>query len=238
MTYHNPNPWVVIPTYNEKKNIARMIDALFALSVNNLSVLIVDDTSPDGTYQIVTDLQKQYPQLHLLKRTTKDGLGRAYVAGFSHAINKGATSIVQMDADFSHNPKDIPRLLRALDKHSLVLGSRYCQGLSVINWPMRRLILSTMANTYARLITGLPFKDVTGGFRAWRPAALQSINLNKINVDGYGFQIALTYKTWKKNYPIKEIPIIFTERQAGQSKMSKSIIFEAIWLVWKLRLFG
>jgi dolichol-phosphate mannosyltransferase len=238
MSQENLNPWVVIPTYNERSNISKMIDLLFSLPIKNLSVLIVDDSSPDGTSQIIVDHQKKYPDLHLLKRTKKNGLGRAYIDGFAYAIDHGASIIVQMDADFSHNPKDVPRLISELASFDLVLGSRYCHGISVVNWPMRRLILSTLANAYAGLVTGLPFKDSTGGFRAWRASLLKRINLRQVNVDGYGFQIALLYKAWKLNSQIKEIPIIFTERREGQSKMSKSIIFEAIWLVWKLRFFG
>ena len=231
-------PWVVIPTYNENMNISRMIESLFNLPINNLSVLIVDDSSPDGTSQTVINYQNKHPNLHLLKRSEKNGLGRAYVDGFSYAIDHGASFIVQMDADFSHSPNDVPKLIEELATHDLVLGSRYCQGISVVNWPIRRLLLSTMANTYAGLITGLPFKDSTGGFRGWRSSLLKQINFQQVKVDGYGFQIALLYKAWKTKAKINEIPIVFTERREGQSKMSKSIIFEAIWLVWKLRFFG
>lgn len=232
------NPWVVIPTYNEKMNISKMIEDLFNLPVENLSVLIVDDSSPDGTSTIVTEYQKKHPNLYLLKRPKKSGLGRAYVDGFSYAIEHGATNIVQMDADFSHSPDDVPRLFKELKFNDLVLGSRYCNGISVVNWPMRRLLLSTIANMYAGFITGLPFKDSTGGFRAWRTTLLKNIDIEQVKVDGYGFQIALLHKAWKNKSKITEIPIIFTERREGQSKMSNSIIFEAIWLVWKLRFFG
>jgi dolichol-phosphate mannosyltransferase len=203
-----------------------------------MSLLIVDDSSPDGTGQAVSRLQKKYPRLFLLTRAKKNGLGRAYVDGFSHAIQQGATAIVQMDADLSHNPNDIPRLIKSLSTHDVVIGSRYAHGISVINWPLRRLLLSTGANIYAGFITGMPYKDCTGGFRAWRVSLLKSISFSNINVDGYGFQIIMLYRAWRQASRIVEVPIIFTERREGQSKMSKSIIAEAMLLVWKLRLFG
>lgn len=232
------NPWVVIPTYNERENIQKMVPALFGLPIPNLTVLIVDDSSPDGTGNVVRRLQPTYPQLKLETRPKKSGLGRAYIYGFQYALGSGANAIVQMDADFSHDPNDVPRLLQALANHDLAIGSRYKDGISVVNWPLRRLILSAAANVYARIITGLPFKDATGGFKAWRAQALRSIDLPTVRADGYGFQIVMTYRAWKKRLRITEIPIIFTERRSGQSKMNKHIIFEALWLVWKLRLFG
>lgn len=235
---HGGRPWVVIPTYNERMNVARMIETLLSLGLDNLSVLIVDDNSPDGTYRIVEDYMERNSNVHLLKREKKDGLGGAYIAGFKHAIAEGATEIVQMDADFSHDPKDVPMLIGELRENDLVVGSRYCNGISVINWPMRRLLLSTFANMYAAFVTGLPVKDITGGFRAWRPAVLEKIKLDEIKVDGYGFQVVMVYRAWKNKARIKEVPIIFTERREGQSKMSKAIVFEAVWLVWKLRFFG
>jgi len=233
-----PSVWVVIPTYNEKLNIGRLIEKIFAPAQPNLSVLIVDDSSPDGTGILISNLQKKFPRLFLLSRPSKKGLGRAYVDGFSYAIAQGATAIVQMDADFSHNPSDIPRLLASLHHCDVVLGSRYSHGISVINWPLRRLLLSTGANIYAAFITGMPFKDCTGGFRAWRVNALKTIDFPHIQVDGYGFQIIMLYRAWRQHSRITEIPIIFTERREGQSKMSNSIIAEAMLLVWKLRFFG
>lgn len=232
------SPWIVIPTYNEHANITRMLRALFNLNIANLSILVVDDNSPDGTHNDVRHLQSEYPRLHLEVRQKKSGLGRAYIHGFNYVIKHGATAIIQMDADFSHDPKDVPRLLASLKTHDVVIGSRYSNGISVINWPLRRLLLSTAANQYARLITGLPFKDITGGFRAWTPSAIAAIDLDTINADGYGFQIVTSYRANRKNLSITEVPIIFTERREGQSKMSKSIMWEAFWLVWKLRLFG
>lgn len=231
-------PWVVIPTYNEKDNIAKMIHSLYNQPISNLSILIVNDNSPDGTGQIVKNLQPQYPSLHLAAREKKSGLGKAYIHGFKYAIEHGASTIIQMDADFSHNPKDIPRLIESLKDNDLVIGSRYINGISVVNWPLSRLLISIGGNAYARIITGMPFKDSTGGFRAWRTSTLEKINIPSITANGYGFQLVLAHRTWKRKFRIKEIPIIFTERREGQSKMSKSIIWEAIWLVWKLRIFG
>lgn len=232
------NPWVIIPTYNERENIQKMVLALFGLPIPNLTVLIVDDSSPDRTGDIVRDLQDKHPHLKLETQPKKSGLGRAYIHGFQYALGAGADAVVQMDADFSHDPSDVPRLLQALAGHDLVIGSRYRDGISVVNWPLRRLVLSTAANVYARIITGLPFKDTTGGFKAWRAPALRALDLSSVKADGYGFQIVMTYRAWKKRLRITEIPIIFTERRSGQSKMNKHIIFEALWLVWKLRLFG
>lgn len=230
--------WVVIPTYNEKANIEQLIPALFSLPVDSLSVLIVDDNSPDGTALIVRSLQEKNNRLYLIVRDKKLGLGSAYIRGFTYAIEHGATTIVQMDADYSHDPFDIPKLVAALKDADMVAGSRYANGISVINWPLRRLIISIVGNTYARLVTGLPFRDVTGGFRAWRSQALKELDIQTLNADGYGFQIATAYRAWKKGLRIHEVPIIFTERHEGRSKMNKAIIWEAIWLVWKLRFFG
>jgi dolichol-phosphate mannosyltransferase len=232
------SPWVVIPTYNEKDNIERMLSELSSLSVPNLQILIVDDSSPDGTGELVKKFQQNNSNVHLLTRPGKSGLGRAYIAGFQHTLEHGAESIVQMDADFSHDPKDIPRLLDHLTRKDLVIGSRYSHGISVINWPLKRLLISIGGNVYARVITGLPLKDATGGFKAWRAQTLRDIDLPSVKADGYGFQVVMNYRAWKKGKSIEEIPIIFTERRDGQSKMSKAIIWEALWLVWKLRLFS
>lgn len=232
------SPWVVIPTYNEKGNIERMIRALFALPTENISVLIVDDNSPDGTADIVRALQQQFPRLQLLVREKKQGLGPAYIAGFTYALEHGADAIIQMDADFSHDPHDVPRLLHALQDADLVIGSRYSHGISVINWPLRRLLISVFGNVYTSLITGMPYKDATGGFKAWRAETLRDIDMSSVYADGYGFQIAMNHRAWKQGKHIQEIPIIFTERRDGQSKMSRAIVREALLLVWKLRLFG
>lgn len=232
------SPWVVIPTYNEKGNIDQMIHDLFAQNIPNLSVLIVDDNSPDGTQNIVRALQETYPLLHLIVREKKQGLGAAYVHAFTYALEHGADAIVQMDADFSHDPKDVSRLLHGLQEADLVIGSRYSHGISVINWPLPRLLISVFGNVYASAITGMPYKDVTGGFKAWRAETLRALNLSTVRADGYGFQVEMNHRTWKMKKKIKEVPIIFTERREGQSKMSKAIIREAFLLVWKLRLFG
>ncbi len=231
-------PWVVIPTYNESANIKAIITEIFAQKIPNLTILIVDDQSPDGTADQVRHLMQTYPTLQLLSRAEKNGLGRAYVAGFQHALDNQATAIIQMDADFSHAPQDIPRLLATLSQNDVALGSRYSQGISVINWPLRRLLISIGGNVYASLITGMPYKDLTGGFKAWRSSALQAIDLPHVNVTGYGFQVTTTFRAWKKKLSITEVPIVFTERREGQSKMSKNIIIEAAWIVWRLRLFN
>ena len=234
------NPWVVIPTYNERENIRELVPALFRLSLENLSVLIVDDSSPDGTGAVVQQLSGKYPNLKLETRPRKSGLGRAYIHGFSFALKHGADAVIQMDADFSHDPADVPKLLAALLENNadLVIGSRYVDGIRIINWPLRRLILSTAANLYARVVTGIPLTDITGGFRAWRSTALRAVDLESVDADGYGFQIVMTHRAWKNNKSVSEVPIIFTERRAGQSKMSRGIVWEAFWLVWKLKFFG
>lgn len=232
------NPWVVIPTYNEKDNIEPMIRELFGLGVARLNVLIVDDNSPDGTAGIVKNLQRDYPPLHLVVREKKAGLGRAYIHGFRYALDHGASAIVQMDADFSHDPKDVPRLLQTLERNDLVIGSRYKNGISVINWPLKRLVISMGGNFYASIITGLPFKDATGGFKAWKADTLEKIEFESLAADGYGFQIIANWRAWKSKAQIVEVPIVFTERREGQSKMSGGIVWEAMWLVWRLRIFG
>jgi dolichol-phosphate mannosyltransferase len=232
------NTWVVIPTYNESQNVVRLIEEIMHLPLPELSLLIVDDNSPDGTARLVKEQQSRYPQVHLLVREKKMGLGRAYVHGFQEALARGAKAIIQMDADFSHDPQDIPRLVEKLTTHDLVIGSRYSQGISVINWPLRRLLLSTAANTFAHKVTGIPYADITGGFRAWRADTLSHINFKEIDAEGYGFQIVLAHRTWRAGKKIIEVPIIFTERREGQSKMSRRIMWEAFWLVWRLRLLG
>ena len=231
-------PWVVIPTYNEKDNIAALIARLRALAVPNLHILIVDDSSPDGTGDIVRQSAAEANDVQLVVRQKKNGLGQAYIHGFQYALEHGATAIVQMDADFSHDPADVPRLLGALEKADVVIGSRYSHGISVINWPLRRLLISMAGNVYARLVTGLPYKDVTGGFKAWRAAVLAAIDLASVEANGYSFQIVTTFRAQRRGFRIVEIPITFTERREGQSKMSRAIIKEAIWLVWRLRLLG
>ncbi len=228
---------IIIPTYNEAKNIRRIISDILNLNVD-VDILVVDDNSPDGTAAIVEEIAKNDSKISILKRECKMGLGSAYVAGFKHAIDKEYNHIFEMDADLSHDPKEIPNFLERIKDYDLVIGSRYIKGINVINWPLRRLILSYGANIYTRVITGLPLKDSTGGFKCFRRKVLENIDLDKIHSEGYAFQIEVNYKTWKKGFKITEIPIIFVDRTEGKSKMSKKIVREAIWIVWKLRLLS
>jgi len=226
---------VIIPTYNELENLSRLLPEVFSKD-ENLEVLVVDDNSPDGTAALVEKEMKTNSKLHLIKRNSKLGLGTAYIAGFRFALENGYDVIFEMDADFSHDPKDIPRFLEEIKNYDLVLGSRYKNGVNVINWPMSRLLLSWFANFYTRIITGMPIRDATGGYKCFRRIVLESINLDKVNSNGYAFQIEMNFKAWKKGFKVKEIPIIFVDRTKGMSKMSKKIVREAIWMVWKLRL--
>ena len=203
----------------------------------NYDLLIIDDNSPDGTSDMVQELQKDYDNLYLEKREKKAGLGTAYIFGFKWALKRNYEAIVQIDADLSHDPADIPRLISNLDNYQLVIGSRYIKGVSVVNWPIRRLIISYGANLYSSIITGMPIKDCTGGFKAWRREVLESINLNKIRSQGYSFQIEMNFRAWIKKFKIHEEPIIFVDRTIGESKMSKKIMHEAIWMVWRLRIW-
>lgn len=225
---------VTIPTYNEIENIEKLINAIFSV-LPETHVLIVDDNSPDGTAKKVDEMKKDNDRIHLIVRPEKNGLGTAYIAGFEYALELGFEVIFEMDADFSHDPKDLPRLLDALDDNDLVIGSRYITGINVVNWPLRRLFLSYGANLYTRIITGLPIKDATGGFKAFRAKALSKIDLTKVKSNGYGFQIEMNYLLWKSGARLKEIPIIFIDRRSGVSKMNKKIIYEAVFLVWKLK---
>ncbi len=226
---------VIIPTYNEMENLSRLLPEVFSKD-ENLEILVVDDNSPDGTAALVEKEMKNNSRLHLIKRNSKLGLGTAYIAGFRFALENGYDLIFEMDADFSHDPKDIPRFLEEIKNYDLVLGSRYKNGVNVINWPMSRLLLSWFANFYTRFITGMPIRDATGGYKCFRRIVLESINLGKVNSNGYAFQIEMNFKAWKKGFKLKEIPIIFVDRTKGMSKMSKKIVREAIWMVWKLRL--
>ena len=227
---------VISPTYNECKNVQSLIELILG-KYPEFHLLIVDDSSPDGTANKVKELQADYPNLHLEERPTKDGLGTAYIYGFKWAIEREYDRIVQMDADLSHDPNDVPRLVNLLDEHDLIVGSRYVEGVSVVNWPIRRLILSYSANLYSRVITGMPIKDSTGGFKAWRREVLEELNLNAVRSQGYSFQIEMNFRTWCKGFRIKEVPIIFVDRTIGESKMSKNIVYEAIFMVWRLRIW-
>ncbi len=229
---------VIIPTYNESRNIVRMLEVVLSLEPA-IDVLIVDDGSPDGTADLVKSVQKiNEGRIHLIQREGKLGLGTAYVAGFKMALEKGYSFICEMDADFSHDPHDLPRLVEAvkIGETDVAVGSRYHNGISIINWPLTRLILSYAANVYARVITRLPIKDTTAGFKCFRREVLENINLDRIKSNGYSFQIEMHYRAWKAGFRLNEISIIFRERVEGVSKMSKKIIFEAVWMVWALKL--
>ena len=227
---------IISPTYNEIKNIKSLVKQVFGLDPG-YHLLIVDDNSPDGTALKVKELQSTYPNLHLEERPGKAGLGTAYLFGFKWALENNYDHIVQMDADLSHDPNDVPRLVSRLKDHDLVIGSRYVNGVSVVNWPIRRLILSYGANMYSRFITGMPINDGTGGFKAWRGTLLNDIELKKVRSQGYSFQIEMNFRSWRLDARIKEEPIIFVDRTIGESKMSKSIMYEAIWMVWRLRIW-
>ncbi len=225
---------LIIPTYNEIENIHRIIPEVLRQSPD-LELLVIDDNSPDGTGQAVKELLDAEPRLHLIQRSGKLGLGSAYVTGFKYALERDFCHILEMDADFSHNPDDLPRLLLAAQKKDLVIGSRYCQGVNIVNWPIKRLLISYFASKYVRLITGLPVKDPTGGFKCFHRRVLEAINLDRILSDGYAFQIEMNFRAWVKGFRIQEIPIVFTERLNGVSKMSRHIVWEAAWMVWRLQ---
>ncbi len=226
---------IIFPTYNEKENIEKIVHAVLPLDAR-IHVLIVDDNSPDGTGGIADKLVAAEEKVNVLHRKNKEGLGKAYIAGFKWALEHDYDYIFEMDADFSHGPEYIRDFLKAIQEYDLVLGSRYISGVNVINWPMSRLLLSFFANKYTQIITGLPIKDATGGFKCFRKEVLQAINLDDVKASGYSFQIEMTMRAWKKGFKVKEIPIIFMDRIAGTSKMSKKIMREAIWMVWMLRL--
>ena len=229
---------VIIPTYNERENITRIIPAVLAQHPS-IDVLIVDDGSPDGTGDIVDGIAAQNPRVHALHRSGKLGLGTAYVAGFKWALERDYQFIFEMDADFSHSPDKLPAFLEAIQSADLVLGSRYQNGqINVVNWPMSRLFLSYSANIYARHVTGLQVFDATGGFKCFRRRVLEAIDLSDVRSNGYAFQIEMTFRAWKKGFRIVEIPIVFVDRTEGSSKMSKRIVREAVWMVWRLRWWG
>lgn len=226
---------VVVPTYNERTNVPLLVPAIL-IQDPRLEVLVVDDNSPDGTGQLADDLAKNDARVHVLHRPAKQGLGKAYIAGFTWALERGYDYVFEMDADFSHDPRFLPEFLRAIETADLVVGSRYKSGVNVINWPMSRLLLSIGANQYARVVTGLPIADSTGGFKCFRRQVLEAIELDRVRSNGYAFQIEMTFRAWKKGFRIAEIPIVFTDRVEGQSKMNRKIVREAIWMVWWLRL--
>lgn len=225
---------IIIPTYNEAENIENLLKKIFEV-LPSTNVLIVDDNSPDGTASLVQKLMENDQRVFLIQRPGKLGLGTAYITGFKFALERGYEAIFEMDGDFSHNPEDLPRFLEALENADLVIGSRYLTGVNVINWPLRRLFLSYFANLYTRVITGMPIRDATGGFKCFRAEALRQNNLDSVKSNGYGFQIEMNFLFWAKGFRVVEIPIIFTDRRNGVSKMNKKIIFEAVFLVWKLK---
>ena len=227
---------VISPTYNEKKNIKALVEQV--LDPNpDYHLLVIDDNSPDGTASAVKELQTEYTNLYLEERPGKAGLGTAYIYGFKWALERDYEAVVQMDADLSHDPGDVPRLVKQLEVHDLVIGSRYIHGVSVVNWPIRRLILSYGANLYSSIVTGMPLKDSTGGFKAWRREVLETVQLDQVRSQGYSFQIEMNFRTWRRGFNIIEEPIIFADRTIGESKMSKTIMYEAIWMVWRLRIW-
>lgn len=228
---------VIIPTYNEIDNIKKIIEDVLPQH-NSIEILIVDDNSPDGTGKVVLDIMKETDRVHLIERNGKLGLGTAYVEGFKFAIDNKYDFVLEMDADFSHSPSDLPRLIKEIQNHDLVIGSRYVEGVNVVNWPMSRLLLSYFASFYVKVITGMKIDDPTGGFKCFRREVLEQIDLDSIISDGYSFQVEMNYRVYNKNLRIKEIPIIFYERRDGHSKMSKHIVWEAIWMVWRLRIMA
>ena len=227
--------YIVIPTYNERANIALLINQIFDLNINDLNILVVDDNSPDGTGLIVEDLKNKFNNLNILHRPQKAGLGAAYVAGFKEALSRGADYIFEMDADFSHDPKYLPEFLNNIKDFDLVLGSRYITGGGVDNWNLMRRLISRLGNIYARIILFLPYHDLTGGFKCYRREVLENIDLDNLNSLGYNFQIETTYKAYKMGFKICEVPIVFTERKSGQSKFNLGIIWESFFKVLQLR---
>ncbi|MCK9408498.1 MAG: polyprenol monophosphomannose synthase [Bacteriovoracaceae bacterium] len=225
---------IIIPTYNEAPNAEKIITEVLQQS-EMVDVLIVDDNSPDGTAEIVKRMMESNPRIHLLQRERKLGLGTAYVAGFKYAIQHQFDFVFEMDADFSHNPKEIPIMLGKMDECDVLIGSRYIKGVNVVNWPMKRLLLSYSANIYTRLITGMPVHDATAGFKCYKRKVLETINIDNLRSNGYAFQIETNFLAWKKGFTILEMPIVFVDRRVGVSKMNKKIVYEAAFMVWKLK---
>jgi len=226
---------IIVPTYNERENLSRLAQRLLALPMQ-VDLLVVDGNSLDGTGKIADELAAKHPEIHVLHQETKNGLGRAYIAGFKWALERGYEFIFEMDGDLSHNPDDVPLFLEAAQNADLVLGSRYVGGIRVINWPLKRLMLSRSAGKYVKLVTGMPFTDPTGGYKCFCRRALQAVKLDEIRSNDYSFQIEVTHKLWRQGFKIVEVPIIFTERAEGRSKMAGHIVSEAFWMVWHLLL--
>lgn len=226
---------IIVPTYNERDNLPPLVDRLLRLPVP-VELLVVDDNSPDGTGRLADELAARHPTVHVLHRPQKNGLGRAYIAGFKWALERGYEFVFEMDGDFSHNPDDIPAFLAAAQNADCVLGSRYVNGIRIINWPLNRLMLSKGAGMYVRLVTGMPFTDPTGGYKCFRRPALAALNLDEVQSNGYSFQIEMTHRLWRQGLRIVEVPIIFTDRFQGRSKMAGHIVREAFIMVWRLWL--
>jgi dolichol-phosphate mannosyltransferase len=227
---------VILPTYNESENLPKIVPRILEQDPR-LEILVVDDNSPDGTGRLATDLAGLNPRVHVLHRTQKEGLGRAYLAGFAWGLERDYDRLFEMDADFSHDPRFLSDLIKAVDEGAdLAIGSRYKTGVNVINWPMSRLLLSFFASVYARWITGLPLSDLTAGFKCFRKQVLTAIPLDKVRSNGYAFQIEMSFRTWRKGFKLVEVPIVFTDRTEGRSKMNRAIVREAVWVVWWLRL--
>ncbi len=227
---------VIIPTYNERENLPRVVAKVLEAHPA-VEILVVDDASPDGTGALADTLAQETPRLHVLHRQAKEGIGRAYVAGFRWGLEREYTLFFQMDADLSHPPEKIPEMMEAAGEVPVVVGSRYVgHRVNVVNWPLSRLIISMFGSFYARLVTGLPVADATGGFNAWRREVLERLPLDRMESNGYTFQIEMKFRAWRKGFAIREIPIVFVERESGRSKMSRRIVLEAVWKVWKLRL--
>jgi dolichol-phosphate mannosyltransferase len=229
---------VIVPTYNESENLPRLIPSILSRDPR-LEILVVDDASPDGTGQMAEEIAAAEPRVHVLHRAGKLGLGTAYLAGFKWGLEQGFDVLFEMDADFSHNPAHLPQFLEAIETYDVVLGSRYLHGrVTVVNWPIGRLLLSYFANVYAGWVTGLPIADATGGFKCFRREVLAAIDLDRVESNGYSFQIEMSFRAWKKGFSLGEIPITFVDRDQGESKMSKKIVREAVWRVWRLRFLA
>ena len=229
---------IIIPTYNEKANIEKLINDIQLLDIENLDILIIDDNSPDGTGEIIKNLQKNNDNILIIEREGKLGLGTAYIRGFKYALENNYDQIAQMDADYSHDPKDLIKLFKAVEKYDWAIGSRYKSGINVVNWPLSRLILSYGANIYSRIITGMKIQDGTAGFKCWNKNVLAKIKLDEVKSHGYSFQIEMNFRAWKAGFKFFEVPIVFTDRTLGESKMSKKIVHEAIFMVWKLKYWS
>lgn len=233
---HGEKALVILPTYNERENLPVVVPEALEQDPR-IEVLIVDDNSPDGTGEVADRLAASDPRIHVMHRPGKMGLGKAYLAGFKWALARDYEYIFEMDADLSHDPEHLPEFLESIAEHDLVLGSRYLRGVTVVNWPMARLLLSYSANRYARAVTGLPLTDLTGGFKCFRRRVLESIDLDSVRSEGYSFQIEMTSRAWARGFRVMEIPIVFVDRSRGESKMHRGIIWEAVWMVWKIRLW-